>query len=389
MPRSLREITLVFLRLGLTAFGGLAMVEPMRRLVVDQSRWLSQEEFLDGLALCQMVPGATVVQLSTYVGYRLRRVAGALSASGAFILPAFLLMLALSFLYFRYAGLAWVKVVSRGLNLLVLALLLQAIWRLSPAIKKHWFDLVIAALALGAFAWRINYLLVILLSGLLRLALELIFSWDHHSSSQILSASPPPAWKILTQVIASLLGISFLVWGIWQLDPRLGLLSFICLKIGVVSFGGGYIMIPILQWEVVDSLGWLNLSQFLDGILLGFITPGPIIILATFVGYRLAGMVGGLVSTVAVFLMPILIIIFLTPFYQVIKEKWWMRPFIQGILAALIGMLIIVIVQMGQTTLISLKDWALLAGTAVALVWFEINLLWLVPLVAGLSYFIF
>ena len=108
------------------------------------------------------------------------------------------------------------------------------------------------------------------------------------------------------------------------------------LKIGVVSFGGGYAMIPILQWDVVNAWHWLTLKQFMDGILLEFITPGPIIILATFVGYRGYGLLGAGVATMAIFLPPILLIIFLTPYYQRLKEARWMRPVIQGILAALV-----------------------------------------------------
>ena len=139
-------------------------------------------------------------------------------------------------------------------------------------------------------------------------------------------------------------------------------MSLIFLKIGVISFGGGYAMIPILQWDMVDHLGWLTLQQFLDGILLGFVTPGPIIILATFVGYWVHGLPGAVVATVSIFLPPSPIIIFLTPFYQRIKEARLMRHVIRGILAALVGMLVLVIIQMSQAALVDLKTWAVMAG---------------------------
>ncbi len=155
-------------------------------------------------------------------------------------------------------------------------------------------------------------------------------------------------------------------------------MSLIFLKIGVISFGGGYAMIPILQWDMVDNLGWLTLQQFLDGILLGFITPGPIIILATFVGYWIHGLLGAVVATVSIFLPPIAIIIFLTPFYQRIKEARLMRHVIRGILAALVGMLVLVIIQMSQTALTDVKAWVVMAGATVALIAFNVNLLWVV-----------
>ena len=125
------EIFWVFLRLGCTAYGGLAMIEPLRRRgVVDDKKWLCQGEFLDGLALCQVVPGATVVQLATYVGQRLRGPVGALAGALGFILPALVLMLGLSWLYKAYGGLSRVKALSTGLNAVVIALLIQTLWRL-------------------------------------------------------------------------------------------------------------------------------------------------------------------------------------------------------------------------------------------------------------------
>ena len=131
-PRPIREIAAVFLHLGCTAFGGLAMLEPMRRRVVEKQNWLQPQEFLDGLALCQMLPGATVVQMAAYAGYRLRRTPGALTAAAGFVLPAFVLMTGLSYLYFHYGAVPWVKAVSRGLNAMVIALLLQALWAVWP-----------------------------------------------------------------------------------------------------------------------------------------------------------------------------------------------------------------------------------------------------------------
>lgn len=381
----LAHIFRLFLHLGLTAYGGLAMVEPMRRQVVEHRAWLSQAEFLDGLALCQMLPGATVVQLATYVGYHLRRGAGALTAAGAFILPAFFLMWLLSFLYFHFGNLPWAQAVSRGLNAVVIALLLQALWGLGKAIGRHWLDLVPAFMALLGIWLKINYLLVFLGAAVLRLALEPgVFAARRPPTE--LSRRPPPGFGfLLTQVLASLGVAAAVLWFLYRRDLIWGQMALIFLKIGVISFGGGYVMIPILQWEVVDRLGWLSLRQFLDGILLSYATPGPLIILATFVGYHLKGALGGLLATIAVFAPPILMIIFLSPWYQRAKESRLMRPAIQGILAALVGMLALVTVQMGRTALIDIKDLALCSGAAIALMGFRVNLLWVIAAAACLS----
>jgi len=183
--------------------------------------------------------------------------------------------------------------------------------------------------------------------------------------------------------------LALAVWGLWNWNQNLGLMSWIFLKISVVAFGGGYAMIPIMQWDMVDHLGWLTLRQFLDGILLGFVTPGPIIITATFLGYRLQGLLGAVVATVSIFLPPILIIIFLTPYYQRVKEGRRVRPIIQGILAALVGMLVLVTLQMGTATLTDLKSLGLMVAASLALIVFQVNLLWIVAAVAGLSILLF
>ena len=387
---SLWELTRTFLHLGSTAYGGLAMVEPIRRRVVQERGWLSQQDFLDGLALCQLLPGATVVQLATYVGYRSRRTTGALAAAGAFILPAFGLILGLSALYFEYGELIWVKALSKGFNAVVIALLLQALWGFREIVRRHWLDPGIALLTLGALWGGANYLLVFLAAGFLRWALGLKWTPEADglgvvASQERLSQPDHSATRALAAALALALG----VWGLWHLDQRLGLLSLIFLKVGVLAFGGGYAMIPLLQWEMVDHLGWLSLRQFLDGILLGFVTPGPIIITATFIGFWIKGLAGAVVGTIAIFLPPILMIIFLTPLYQRLKEWRGMRLAIQGILSALVGMLVLVTLQLGRASLVDLQSWAIMAGAAVALIAFRINLAWVVVTVAGLSLIIF
>jgi chromate transporter len=378
----------LFLSLGLTAFGGLAMVEPIRRQVVEKRGWVSQREFLDGLALCQVLPGATVVQLAAYLGYRLGGAVGALVAAAAFILPAGVLMLGLSFLYFHYGELSWIKLISRGLGAVVIALLLQALWNLGQAVREHYLDLLIALGALLAFWLKINYLAVFLAAAAIRSALGPGMA---PVRSPGLPARRPSSLglMLLAQLAAALCGTALAVWALGHLDALLSQIAWIFLKIGTVSFGGGYVMIPILQWEVVDRLGWLTTRQFLDGILLGYATPGPIIILATFVGFWVRGWPGGLVATVAVFLPPILAVILATPIYQQVKESRLIRPAIQGILAALVGMLALVAGQMARTALTDWQSLALMAGAAVALMRFKINLFYVIAAAAACSFFIF
>ena len=382
------EIFRVFLHLGVTAYGGLAMIEPIRRRVVEEKKWLDQGDFLDGLALCQVVPGATVVQLSTYVGQRLRGPAGALAGAAGFILPAFVLMVGLSALYVRFGDLSQVQALSRGLNAVVIALLLQALWGLGKGIFRQWPDLLVAAAALGAIWLRINYLAVFLGAGLLRLALS-VSERGKANPGPVCQPGPDSSNPVTSTLLVTLAASAGVLGVLWLVSPLLARMAAIMLKVGVISFGGGYAMIPILQWDVVDHLGWLTVRQFMDGLVLGYVTPGPLIILAAFVGYLVKGVSGAVVATAFIFLPPILIIMGLAPYYQRVKAAWWMRPLIQGILAALVGMLALVTVQMGAAALTGWKTLALMAGSAAALMVFDLNLLLVIAAAAGLSLAIF
>lgn len=387
MPTTV-EIFRVFLHLGLTAYGGLAMIEPIRRRVVVENRWLEQGEFLDGLALCQVLPGATVVQLATYIGQRLRGPVGAVAGALGFILPAFFLMLGLSWLYVHFGDLLWVKVLSRGLNAAVIALLLQAFWRLGRDIGRQRQDLLVAGLALAALWLKVNYLAVFFGAGLLRLALA--YKEGGRGLVGPVSDSRPDAICLGVRVfLVALATCGAGILGLWYVNPVLAGMAGIMLKVGAISFGGGYVMIPILQWDVVDNLKWLTLRQFLDGILLGYVTPGPLIILAAFVGYILSGVSGAVVATVFIFLPPIVIIMALAPYYQRVKQARWMRPLIQGILAALVGMLALVTVQMALGSIIDWTSFAIMVGAAVALIIFDINLLLVIAAAAALSLTVF
>ncbi len=378
----------VFLTLGATAFGGLAMAEPIRRRVVERERWVSLPEFLDGLAYCQLLPGAIMVSFVTYLGQRLRGTPGAVTAGVSFVLPAFLMMLGLSYLYFRYRQLEAVQALSRGLGALVLALLFQAAWQLGRRIGRHPVDFALMGVAALAFWYELPFTLVFLAAGLTRWGLA---RWFAHEEPAPATAGVPEPWgrRLAGHGALIALAVVGLLGGLRLLAPQLATLAAIFLKIGALSFGGGLVMIPALQWEMVDLRGWLTLSQFLDGILLGFLTPGPIIILSTFVGYAVGGPAGAAAATVAAFFPAIALVLLTAPCYQRLKEAPAVRPVIQGILAALIAMLAVVLAQMGRETLHDWRDAALLAGSAGALLGLRLNLVWVAAAAAGVSLWLF
>lgn len=386
-PPDVARLFGTFLSLGLTAFGGLAMIEPLRRRVVDERGWLTQRDFLDGVAFCQVLPGATVVQLATYVGQRLRGPAGALAAAAGFILPAFVLMTGLTGLYVRFGHLPWVQALSRGLSAAVIALLLQVLWRLGREFCRSWPDLFLAAAALGAFAARLNYLAVFVGAGLGRLALSVAEETKHAAAGR--RAAPLSSFRELGAVLALVAGAGGLWLGLRQHSPLLAQMAALMAKVGLISFGGGYVMIPVLQREVVEHLQWLTLPQFLDGLLLSYVTPGPLLILAAFTGFLVQGLAGAAVATVAIFLPPILMVVGLSPLYEQVKSSPWVRPFIRGVLAALAGMLTWTTLTLALPTLTDLRTWALMLGAAGALIVWEVNLLWVLGAVAAVSLLIF
>lgn len=380
-----------FLLLGATSFGGLAMIEPMRRRVVEVKGWLGEQDYLDGLVLCQLLPGATVVQLAAYVGWRLRGVSGALAAATAFILPAFSLMVGLTLAYLNYGELSWVKAASRGLGAMVVALLLQALVRLSRPVRQHWLDAVLALAAVLALRCKVHYLAVLAGAGFVRL---LAARWLKAAEPKDGAGGSGPVWSNLPEhqsrealvfvvPLVAVLALLFLA------DRALAHLALLFLKIGMISFGGGLVMIPILQWEVVDSLGWLSLRQFLDGIVLSYLTPGPLLILAAFVGCLTQGLKGALAATVATFSGPAILVVLTAPWFHRASAIAWVRPLIQGILAATVGMIALVTVQIGVGAITDWRTSAVMLAAAVALLGLDLPLTWVIPAAVAASLLIF
>jgi len=188
-------------------------------------------------------------------------------------------------------------------------------------------------------------------------------------------------------IVAALVGAA-LVWGPQLWDPVLGQLNLLLMKLGLLAFGGGFTLIPLIQQEVVGRLGWLSTREFIDGIALGQVTPGPIMITATFVGYRIAGVVGALASTLAVFFPSFLVLVGAVPHFDRIKRLRTVQWMIRGVLAGFIGLLVFVLLQFGQASLVEWKTWALAVAAFIAL-WRKVDLLVIVGVAAFLSIVIF
>jgi chromate transporter len=355
MIPSLNTLFIKILKLGATAYGGPAMIGQIKQTVVNEYAWLKEDEFLRGMALCQLIPGATMVQMVTYIGYRLRGFWGALTSTLAFILPAFLALVILSALYFNIQTIPFINALFKGLGAIVVAIVLNASITLGKPIIKDWKVILISVLSFFSFFFRLNILLIFVLAGVAAILL-------HPKGSQLKVAPPQKLERegakgrdyLLLGLLAILIFISLIF--AYSIDPRLTSLCLRSSKIGALAFGGGFTMIPLIQYEVVDRFQWLSTKEFLDGIALGQITPGPIMITATFIGYKLSGFWGALMATIGIFSPSFFILILLIPYYDRLKGVEIVRTIERGILGSFIGMLGLVLYNFGRAAFVDIPS---------------------------------
>jgi len=376
---SLRDLFVAFLRLGATAFGGPAMVAYIREMAVDRKGWLNARTFDDGVALCQAVPGATAMQTAAYVGLRVRGVAGAAASFVGFGLPAFGLMLALSAVYARIHNLPAVVSAFGGLQAIVVAIVANAAVSFGRTTVKHRRHALITALAVALFGWGITPFLVVVLAALLGFWL---LSDQRSVGPAVTVPAPMPH---TTKPVMFILGTAAaLLTALYQLNRQLYELAAMMLRIDLFAFGGGFASVPLLFNEVVRVRQWLDGPALLDGIVLGQVTPGPIVITATFVGYSLQGAIGAVVGTLGVFLPSFLIVVAAAPHFDRLRTSPIFARLIGGALCSFPGLLVIVTSHFAQSVRWDVPR-LLLALVAFVALRLGANIFWVVVVGTGLS----
>ena len=338
---SLTQLFLAMLRLGLTAFGGPAMVSYIKELSVKKNEWLDEETFKDGVIICQTIPGATAMQTAAYVGLKTRGIKGALATYTGFGLPAFVFMLILSYLYVRYHGINLVASLFSGLAVIVVAIVANATYSFGRGAVKSYQELFIAGCAAVLFWIGISPFLVIIVAALTGLVL---FRKDKPVSSVT------PHNKTMTSLRYEHVGLLFILLfaalaSLYYTNYRLFNLAGLMLKVDTFAFGGGFASVPLMLHEIVTVKGWMDNKTFMDGIALGQITPGPIVITATFVGFVISGITGAIVATIAVFTPSFLILVLVTPIFDRLKRSVWFSKATKGILASFVGLLFFVTIK--------------------------------------------
>ena len=376
---SLSALFLAFLRLGATAFGGPAMVAYIRQMAVERKGWLNARAFDDGVALCQAVPGATAMQTAAYVGLTVRGVSGAAVSFVGFGLPAFGLMSALSAVYARTHNLPGVVFAFSGLQAIVVAIVANAAVSFGRTTLKHWRQVLITGLALALYGWGINPFLVVIAAALLGF-------WLIKEEASVAPAVIAPAvMPATTKPVMAILGMAAALLAILFLANReLYELAVMMFRIDLFAFGGGFASVPLMFTEVVDVRRWLDGPALLDGIILGQVTPGPIVITATFVGYLLHGALGAIVATVGVFLPSFLIVVATAPYYDRLRASPVFAKLIGGALCSFPGLLLIVTIRFAQSVKWDVPHLALAVASFAALR-LGVNILWVVIFGTGLS----
>ena len=353
-------------KVGATAYGGPGMIAQIKEAAVKRYGWVTEEMFMRGVALCQLVPGATMVQIVTYIGYRVRGIPGALTAAVAFVLPAFIALLALSALYFRFHSLWFIQALFKGLGAIVLAIILNACTTFGRNVLTDWKTVAIALLSFVAFFFRWNLMLIFVLAAVAGLLLRLKHApaGPAPSGGNRLEGAKGKEHLFVAgvaAVVCLLLILSYFV------DQRIAALSLNLAKIGAVAFGGMFTGIPLMQYELVDRLGLLSTKEFIDGIALGQVTPGPILITATFVGYKVANFLGAAMATLGMFAPSFFILVLLIPYHDRLQGVEKVKMMEQGVLSAFIGMLAVVLYNLGRASLIDIPSILMALGAFLAL----------------------
>lgn len=393
---TLFEILKTALYVGAVGYGGPAILALMKRVIVHEKKWISGEEFMNALSLAQILPGATGVTLMGYIGQKLQGGWGGILMPFSFAFPAMAAITVLAWAYFSFGELKFVHSIFMGLGAMVVSLLVNATLMMGKSVfqgtdRNAFKGIAIAALSfLGIIYLRWNVVYIILLSG----ALGALFFYIGGTVEQ----APPPrgpaidvpapaafGWRNLvpTVLLGVLLAVVFgLVDGTWILFATF-------FKIGSFAFGGGFTAIPIIQDVVVDGMHWLDLKAFRDGIALGQITPGPVFITATFIGYKVQGIIGAVIATIGIFTPSLTAMMLLSRAHARIKNLRIVKAVIQGFLSGFIGLLLFVVLQFGVQSLVTRQAWAVFAVSMIYLLVLKKDVVWLILGTIGVSLLIF
>jgi chromate transporter len=341
------ELAWLFLKLGTVAFGGpAAHIAMMEDEVVRRRNWLMRGEFLDLVGACNLIPGPNSTELAIHIGLRRAGWIGLLVAGGCFILPAFIIVMALAWAYVAYGKLPQVEAILYGIKPVIIAVIIQALWRLGQTALKTRGLIAMGLMALIATLMGINELVIIFSSGLIMA----VFHFTRTLKGRLF---PFPVLSVSPEVLIGATTIASSV-ATTAAPFTLGKLFLFFLKVGSVLFGSGYVLLAFLRADLVERWQWLTEIQLLDAIAVGQFTPGPVFTTATFIGYMLGGFSGGVIATIGIFLPAFVFVAITAPFIPRLRASPIMSAFLDGVNVASLALMAIVTYQLGRA---ALTDW--------------------------------
>src|SRR5882724_2414297 len=321
----LREFLLYFLHLGTLGFGGpIALAGHMQKDLVEERKWVSSQDYVEGLAFSQLSPGPLAAQLAMYLGWVRAGANGATLTGAAFLLPSFLMVLVLAALYVHYGRLPWILGLFYGIGAAVIAIITRSAYKLiRSTLKNDWLLWALFTALAVTTAWKESEIVwLFLLCGLVSMFIKAPPRFGH-------SHRAAPAFIGLEKLFTGAVGTAT--------AATVGTLFLFFLKAGAFVFGSGLAIVPFLYGGVVTKFHWLTERQFVDAVAVAMITPGPVVITAAFIGYLVAGLIGAVVAGLAVFAPPYFIVLFGAPYYRRFAQNPQVKAFVQGVTAAAVG----------------------------------------------------
>ncbi len=366
----------LFLKLGFTAFGGpAAHTALMHSEIVQRRKWLTDQEFLDLLGATNLIPGPNSTEMAIHVGYLRAGWPGLIAGGLCFLTPAMIMVLGLAWAYVRFGSMPQAQELLYGIKPVVIAIIVQAIWSLGRRATKTLFLGACGLIILASyFLLHINEIALLFGGGL---AIMLLENFQRLRKARLAALSIPGLLRLAAAPAATLAATTF----------SLPVMFLTFLKIGAILYGSGYVLLAFLRADFVQRLGWITDRQLLDAIAVGQVTPGPLFTSATFIGYLLGGVPGGLLATLGIFLPSFIFVAITNPWIPKVRNSVWAGSFLDGVNIASLALMTAVTVELGQASLV---DWPTILIALLALILllrFRLNSTWLIAggALAGLA----
>jgi len=365
----LRELSLLFLKLGAVSFGGpAAHIALIEAEIVRKRQWVTRQQFLDMLGAANLIPGPTSTEMAINVGFVRAGWTGLGVAGASFIVPAALITGVFAWAYVRFGNLPQAASVLAGIKPAVVAVIVIAIWRLGKTAVKDVGLGVLGAVALAAFFLRLNPILILFGGGLVGMLSRRVVGSARTAGALLLPTALPFTSSFGAVAVAGTLAAR----------PSLGRIAWFFLRVGAVLYGGGYVLLAFLEQGLVQQHAWLTRQQLLDAVAIGQFTPGPVLSTATFIGYILGGVPGAAVATVGIFLPSFFYVALLAPLLFRLRRSPWIAAFLDSVNVCAVALMAGVTFRLGVDALHRWPSWIIAAASLVVLLRWKVSPAWIV-----------